>query len=115
MASFRKRSSPKNDYNWQEKQPYEDKCETREHAVSMRISRLLYACYLIGSSKINSEQEIGKSVLNGGDVGDINYSSQIYSEFMLFVSEKVTEWLKSFFRSRLDHIGCKSPVNLRVN
>ena len=35
-----KRSSAKNDYNWQEKENYKDKYETREHAISMRIARL---------------------------------------------------------------------------
>ena len=38
----------------------EGKCETREHAVGMRIARLCYAGYLIGSSKRNFEQEILK-------------------------------------------------------
>ena len=47
----------------------EGKCETREHAVGMRIARLCYAGYLIGSSKRNFEQETLKSVLNGLDVG----------------------------------------------
>ena len=93
----------------------EGKCETREHAVGMRIARLCYAGYLIGSSKRNFEQETLKSVLNGLDVGGTNHSSEFYSNFMPFVSEQVTERLKSFFSSRLDHTGCKPPVNLQAD
>ena len=68
------------------------------------------AGYLIGSSKRNFEQEILKSVFNGFDVGEINHSQKFYSNFMPFVSQQVTERLKSFFRSRLDHTGFKPPV-----
>ena len=89
------------------------KCETREHAVGMRIARLCYTDYLIGSSKINFEQEILKFVLEGLDVSDINHSSEFYSNFMPFVSEQVTERLKSFFSSRQDHTRFKPPVNLQ--
>ena len=81
----------------------------------MRIARLCYESYLIGSSKRNFEQETLKSVLNGLDVGGINHSSEFYSNFMPFVSEQVTERLKSFFSSRLDHTGCKPPVNLQAD
>ena len=42
------------------------------------------------------------------DVGGINHSSELYSKFTPFVSQQVTEWLKSFFSSHLDHVGCKS-------
>ena len=52
------------------------------------------------------------SVLNGLDVGDINHSSEHYSNFMLLISEQVTERLKSFFSSRLDHTKFNPPVNL---
>ena len=55
------------------KEIHKGKCERREHAVSMRIARLCYAGYLIGSSKRNFEQETLKSVLNELDVGDINH------------------------------------------
>ena len=68
------------------------------------------AGYLIESSKRNFEQEILKSVFNGFDVGEINHSQKFYSNFMPFVSQQVTERLKSFFRSRLDHTGFKPPV-----
>ena len=77
----------------------------------MRIARLCYESYLIGSSKRNFEQETLKSVLNGLDVG----GSMFYSSFIPFVSEQVTERLKSFFSSRLDHTGCKPPVNLQAD
>ena len=30
-------------------------------------------------------------------------------------SEKVTEWLESFFSSFQDHTGCKPPVNLQAD
>ena len=98
----------KNDCDWQKKETYNGKCETREHAVGMRIARLCYAGYLIGSSKRNFEQETLKSVLNGLDVGGTNHSSEFYSNFMPFVSEQVTEKLKSFFSSRLDHTVFKT-------
>ena len=98
----------KNDCDWQKKEIYKGKCETREHAVGMRIARLCYAGYLIGSSKRNFEQETLKSVLNGLDVGGTNHSSEFYSNFMPFVSEQVTERLKSFFSSRLDHTVFKT-------
>ena len=81
----------------------------------MRIARLCYAGYLIGSSKRNLEQETLKSVLNGLDVGGINHSPEFYSNFMPFVSEQVTERLKSFFSSRLDHTGFKPPVNFQAD
>ena len=58
------------------KEIHKGKCERREHAVSMRIVRLCYAGYLIGSSKSNFEQETLKSVLNGLDVGDMNHISE---------------------------------------
>ena len=77
----------------------------------MRIARLCYASYLIWSPKRNFEQEILKSVLNGFDVG----VSMFYSNFIPFGSEQVTERLKSFFSSRLDHTGFKPPVNLQVD
>ena len=77
----------------------------------MRIARLCYASYLIWSPKRNFEQEILKSVLNGFDVG----VSIFYSNFIPFGSEQVTERLKSFFSSRLDHTGCKPPVNLQAD
>ena len=64
---------------------------------------------------MNFEQEILKSVLNGLGVGDINHSSELSLKFMLFASEQVIEQLQSFFSSRLDHIGCKPPVNLQAD
>ena len=70
-----------------------------ENAIGMLIARLCYIDYLIGSSKINFEQEIWKSVLNGFDVDDINHSSELYSKFMPF----------RFFSSRLEHTWCKPP------
>ena len=105
----------KNDFDWQKQENYKGKCETQEHADGMRIARLCYIGYLTGSSKRNFEEEILKSVLNGLDVGDINHSSELYSNFMSFVSEQVTEMLKSFFSSRLDHTGCKPPFNLQAD
>ena len=53
--------------------------------------------------------------MNGLDFGDINHSSERHSNLMPFVSEKVTERPKSFFSSRLDHTGCKPPVNLQAD
>ena len=79
----------------------------------MGVARLSYGGYLIGLCKRNVEQEILKSVLNGLDVGDINRSSEFHSNFMSFVSEQVTEKLKSFFSSRLEHTGFKLPVSLQ--
>ena len=73
------------------------------------------AGYLIESSKRNFEQEILKSVFNGFDVGEINHSQKFYSNFMPFVSQQVTERLKSFFSSRLDHTGFKPPVSLQAD
>ena len=73
------------------------------------------AGYLIESSKRNFEQEILKSVFNGFDVGEINHSQKFYSNFMPFVSQQVTERLKSFFSSRLDHTGFKPPVRLQAD
>ena len=70
---------------------------------------------LCRSSKRKFEQEILKSVLNGLDVGDINHSLELSSNFMPFVSEQVIERLKSFFSSRLDHTGFKLPVNLQAD
>ena len=81
----------------------------------MRVVGLCYASYLIGSSKMNFEQEILKSVLNGLGVGDINHSSKLSFKFMLFASERVIEQLQSFFSSPLDHIGCKQPVYPQIN
>ena len=81
----------------------------------MWVARLCYAGYLIGSCKRNVEQEILQSVLNGLDVGDINHSSEFHSNFMSFVSEQVTERLKSFISSRLEHTGFKPPVNLQAD
>ena len=103
------------DYDWQKKENYKDKCETQEHAIDMWIARLCYADYVIGSSKKNFEQEVLKPVLNGFDFGDINHSSELYSKFMLFISEQVTKWRKSFFSPRLDHTGCKSPVSVQAD
>ena len=102
----------KNGYDWKENENYKGICE---HAISMQIVGLCYASYLIESSKMNFEQEILKSVLKGLDVGDINHSPELYSKFMLFASEQVIEQLQSFFSSRLDHIGCKPPVNLQAD
>ena len=51
---------------------------------------------------VSHPREILKSVLDGLDVGDINHSSKLYSNFMPFVSEQVAERLKRFFSSRLD-------------
>ena len=48
------------DCDWQKKEMYKGRCGTREYAVGMRIARLCYAGYLIGSSKRNFEQEIVK-------------------------------------------------------
>ena len=81
----------------------------------MQVARLCYGGYLIGLCKRNVEQEILKSVLNGFDVRDINHSSEFHSNFMSFVSEQVTEKLKSFFSSRLEHTGFKPPVNLQAD
>ena len=97
------------------KENYKGKCEKREHAVGMRIARFCYAGNQIGSYKRNFEQEILKSVLNGLDVGDISHGSELYSNFMPFVSEQVTESIKSFFSSRPDPTGFKPPVNLQAN
>ena len=72
----------KNGYDWKENENYKGICEVWEYAISMRIGGLCYASYLIGSSKMNFEQEILKSVLNGLDVGDINHSSELYSKFL---------------------------------
>ena len=94
---------------------YKGKCETRAHADGMRIARLCYAGYLIGSFKRNFEEEILKSVLIGLDVGDISHSSGRHSTFMSFGSEQVTERLKSFFSFLLDHTECKPPVNLQAD
>ena len=47
-----------NDCDWQNKEIYKGKCETREHAIGMCVARLCYAGYLIGSCKRNVEQEI---------------------------------------------------------
>ena len=80
----------------------------------MLIERLCYIDYLNGSSKRNFEQEI-KSVLNGLDVGDINHISELYSKFMLFLFQQVTERLKSLFSSRLDHTGCKPSITLQAD
>ena len=77
----------------------------------MWIARLCYAGDLIVSSKRNFEQEILKSVLNGLDVGDINHSLELYSNFMPFVSDQVTERPKNFCSSRLEHTDFKPPVN----
>ena len=63
----------------------------------------------------NFGQEILNFALNGLDVHEINHSSELYSNFMPLVSEQVTERLKSFFSSRLDHTGFKPPVNLQVD
>lgn len=69
----------------------------------------------VGSSKSNFEQEILKSTLNGLEVGDINHSLEPCSKLMSFLSEQVTERLKSLFRSRLDHTWCNPSVNLQAN
>ena len=45
----------------------------------------------------------------------LNHSSEFYTNFMPFVSEQVTERLKSFFSSRLDHTGFKPPVSLQAD
>ena len=39
----------------------------------------------------------------------------VQSNFMSFVSEQVTERFKTFFSSRLEHIGFKPPVNLQAD
>ena len=39
----------------------------------------------------------------------------VHSNFMSFVSEQVTERLKTFFSSRLEHTGFKTPVNLQAD
>ena len=105
----------KNDCDWQKTENYKGKRKKLEHAVSMRMARFCYASNLIGSSKRNFEQEILKSVLNGRDVGDISHGSELYSNFMTFVSEQVTESIKIFFSSRPDPTGFKPPVNLQAN
>ena len=79
----------------------------------MWIGILCYAVCPTGSSKKNFEEEILKLVLNGLDVGDINHSLEFCTK--PFVSEQVTERLKSFFSSRLDHLVCKPPVNLQAD
>ena len=48
--------------------------------------------------------------LNRLDVGGINHSSELYSKFMPFVSQQVTEWLKNFFSSHLDHAGANHEL-----
>ena len=55
------------------------------------------------------------NVLNGHDVSDINHGTELYSNFMSFSSEQVTERIESFFSSRLDHTGLKPPVNLQAD
>ena len=47
-----------NDCDWQNKEIYKGKCETREHAIGMQVARLCYGGYLIGLCKRNVEQEI---------------------------------------------------------
>ena len=59
---------------------YKGKWEKRKYAIGMRITKLCYAGYLIGSSTKDFEQETLKFVLNGLDVGDINHRSEIYSK-----------------------------------
>ena len=81
----------------------------------MWIAILCYTGYLIRSSKINFQQEILKSVSNRLHVGDVGHSSKVYSKFMPFVSEQVTEWTKSFSSCRVDHTRCNLPVNLQTN
>ena len=57
-----------------EKENNKCRCETGDSGISMRIAKLRYAGYLVGSSKINFEQEILKFVLKGLDVSDINHT-----------------------------------------
>ena len=103
----------KNGYDWQEKENHKSKCEIREHGAGKRIATL---CRLPNwVIQRNFEQEILKSVLNRLDIGDINHSPKLYPNFIPFVSEQVTEQLHSFFGSRLDHTGCKPPVNLQAD
>lgn len=52
----------------------------------MWIARLFHKDYLIGSSRINFRQETLISALNGLNDGDINHSSELYSNFITFVS-----------------------------
>ena len=66
----------KNDCVCRKKEIHKGKCERREHVVGVRIARLCYAGYIIGSSKRKFEQQTLKSVLNGLDVGDINHISE---------------------------------------
>ena len=89
--------------------------ETRAHAVGMRIGRLCYAGYKIGSSKRNFENEILKCVLNGLDVGDINHSKEFYSNFMPFVSKEIEQRLTDYFGQRLEQTGFLPPVNVQAD
>ena len=98
---------------WEKIQVFEGRRETRVHSIGMRIARLCYSGYQIGSSKRNFEQEVYKSVLNGVDLGDINHSKQFYSDFMPYVSKEITSKMKTYFESRLDQTGLKPPVNVQ--
>ena len=52
---FENKVHRKSDYDCQKKKNYQGKCEAPEHTTGMRITRLCYADYLIGSSKKNFE------------------------------------------------------------
>ena len=60
---------------WEKIQVFEGRRETRVHSIGMRIARLCYSGYQIGSSKRNFEQEVYKSVLNGVVLGGITIVS----------------------------------------
>ena len=61
----------------------------------LRVARLCYAGYLTGSPKRNFEHEILKSVLNGLDVGDINHSSEFYSNSRHLFLSKLLKGLRA--------------------
>ena len=61
----------------------------------LRVARLCYTGYLTGSPKRNFEHEILKSVLNGLDVGDINHSSEFYSNSRHLFLSKLLKGLRA--------------------
>ena len=48
MCHFENKVNLKNDNDGQEKKNYQGNCETRKHAISMRIAWLCYVGYIIG-------------------------------------------------------------------
>lgn len=100
---------------WEETQKYDARRETRVHSIGMRIARLCYAGYQVGTSKRNFEEDVYKSVLNGVDLGDINHSKEFYSDYMPYVSKAVSGRVKIFFESRLEQTGFSPPLNVQAD